>query len=594
MTENGIAQGSRKTVRATSFLTALLAGLLVVNLFVVGVVWQSLYQSRIQYEEQAAVAAGSLSHVLAHELGGTINSIDLALSAVMDEYVRQRDAGGVAGAALNRYIARMKARLPVLDALRIADSRGTVVYGSDVAPGSQTNIADRPHFVRLRDEANAGLVISRLQRSRVNGKWVVVFARRIEGPAGAFGGMAFGTISLDDLTTSFSRVDTGRNGSVSLRDTEMRILARHPVPQEPTQVIGERLDVPPLQDVIREGRDAGAYITDRTVDRVERRFSVRRIDKLPLYIVVGRSTRESLASWRDQMRRSLVLAALFLMTTLASSWQIYRNWLRREAATADLARAEEQVRRLNAELEQRVADRTAQLEAANKELEEFSYSLSHDLRSPLRAIDGFSKIVLEEHETQLDEEGKRQLRVVRDNSRRMGRLIDDILQFLRMGKRRMECRSVDMTRLAQAVFDELQVAMPLRRLRLEIGDLPRAWGDVEMIRMVVANLLSNAVKFSPSDTEATIEVGATAGEKENTYFVRDRGVGFDMRFADKLFRVFERVHPTGQYEGSAIGLAIVKRIVGRHGGRVWAEGKVDEGATFHFSLPRADGQPGGE
>jgi PAS domain S-box-containing protein len=251
--------------------------------------------------------------------------------------------------------------------------------------------------------------------------------------------------------------------------------------------------------------------------------------------------------------------------------------------------AEEALRRLTAELEQRVAQRTAQFEAANRELEEFSYSISHDMRTPLRAIDGFSKILLDEHGETLDSEGRRLQAEIRLNAQHMGRQLDAMLDFLNLGKRKLVATRIDMADMVRQVFAELVSSAPIPPARLETGPLPPAWGDREMIRQVMRNLLSNALKFSSPQRDAVIEVAGTANAQENTYRVRDNGVGFDMRYADKLFKVFERVHPTGQYEGTAIGLASVKRIVERHGGRAWAEGSVDGGATFYFSLPnRAD------
>jgi len=238
---------------------------------------------------------------------------------------------------------------------------------------------------------------------------------------------------------------------------------------------------------------------------------------------------------------------------------------------------------------QRIRERTEAQERANRELEAFAYSVSHDLRAPLRAIDGFSRILLEDYGDRFDGEGRHLLDAVRANTLRMGRLIDDILAFSRMAGREMQAATIDMAALAREVAAELQAAAVGRVVRFRIGELPAAQGDRAMIRQVLVNLLSNAVKFTQSRAEAVIEVDSSAAADGNAYHVADNGAGFDMRYVDKLFGLFQRLHGTGEFEGTGVGLAIVKRIVTRHGGRVWAEGKVGEGAEFHFSLPSAGG-----
>ena len=241
---------------------------------------------------------------------------------------------------------------------------------------------------------------------------------------------------------------------------------------------------------------------------------------------------------------------------------------------------EARIRRLNALLRQRVGV----LEVANKELEGFSYSTSHVLRTPLRAIDGFCQILLEDYSDRLDDEGKRLLGVVRSSAQEMAELIDGILGFLRLGRDPMSVGLIDMSVSVRTALEELEPKTRGRRLKIEVASLPNAFGDAAMIQRVWTNLLDNAIKFTARKADALIEVGALASGDETVYYVRDDGVGFDMQFAGKLFGVFNRLHGS-EFVGNGMGLAIVQRVVSRHGGRVWAEGKPDKGATFYFSLP---------
>ncbi len=247
-----------------------------------------------------------------------------------------------------------------------------------------------------------------------------------------------------------------------------------------------------------------------------------------------------------------------------------------------------EIQRLNGELELRVQERTAQLEMIVKELEAFTYSISDDMRGPLRAIDGFTRVLVEEYPDKLDGEGKRLLNIIRSNAGQMAQLIDGLLLFSRIGRQPLDQVDVNMEEIAQAAFDELQSGENTRQVLLELQELPAAFGDRNMIRQIFGGLLSNAFKFSRPRENPQIEIGhKEATGNQHVYYIRDNGVGFNMQYGEKLFGVFQRLHGVDEFEGTGVGLALVQRIVLRHGGRIWAEGEVNQGATFYFSLPKA-------
>ncbi|GGA85242.1 PAS domain S-box protein [Puia dinghuensis] len=244
-------------------------------------------------------------------------------------------------------------------------------------------------------------------------------------------------------------------------------------------------------------------------------------------------------------------------------------------------KADQDIRQLNADLRTNLAE----LERTNKDLEAFSYSVSHDLRAPLRSINGYARIILEDHPAQLDEELQRLFGNIQNNAKKMGMLIDDLLAFSRLGRRRVTKIPVDLTELACMALNDLDEG-ERTRARISIGALPSTKGDPSLLHQVMVNLISNAVKYSGKRAMPEIEIGSSENEEEYIYFVKDNGTGFDMAYAHKLFGVFQRLHNDHDFEGTGVGLAIVHRIITKHGGRVWAEGQPDRGATFYFSLPK--------
>lgn len=313
--------------------------------------------------------------------------------------------------------------------------------------------------------------------------------------------------------------------------------------------------------------------------------------------------------------RGGISVAVPMLPMLAESWSTMWSWIlghvalwllglvgivlgvrKLEQSAAETIKAQkaaaaaEEIRKLNVDLERRVQDRTAQLEKANKELEGFSYSVSHDLRAPLRAIDGFVRILCENYAGPLDAEGLRLLEVISTNAVRMAQLIDDLLAFAHLGRHKFKVADVDMGALVAEVVADLRQANPGRSIEWLINPLPHASGDLGVLRQVWVNLLANALKFTRQQEVAVIEAGCRQEGDDTVFFVRDNGVGFDMKYAGKIFGVFQRLHAHKEFEGTGVGLAMVERIISRHGGRIWAEGEVDHGATVYFTLPQAKDQ----
>lgn len=257
-----------------------------------------------------------------------------------------------------------------------------------------------------------------------------------------------------------------------------------------------------------------------------------------------------------------------------------------ELQTQELRESQATILVFNQQLEQRVRERTEQLESVNKELESFSYSVSHDLRAPLRAIHGYLNILNDDHASMLDSEGQRVLHIVLKNGQRIRQLIDDLLEFSKLGRTEFAKHDIRMEEVVHILVEEQRGLTPAAGKQAEfiIHAIPNARGDSAMIRQVWTNLISNGVKYSRKAGQPVVEIGSQEEGGKTLYFVKDNGAGFDMKYYDKLFGVFQRLHSVNEFEGTGVGLAIVQRVIARHGGTVWAEGKVNEGATFYFTL----------
>ena len=320
--------------------------------------------------------------------------------------------------------------------------------------------------------------------------------------------------------------------------------------------------------------------------------ALRAIPDSPWSLVARMDTAEAYGPMRKQLWQVAVMTGALLFGAAACVgllWRqqrvrFYREKRRQRRRCANRKRG---YRRLNAELEQRVAERTAQLQAANEELEAFSYSVSHDLRAPLRHVMGFADLLQKEAGPSLSEKSLAHLKTISQAAERMGELIDDLLAFSRAGRAELQKTDVNLDELVRETLGDFQADTQERNIAWEIHPLPAVWADRALLRQVLVNLISNAVKFTGARAEAKIEIGCAPNTNgETVIFIRDNGAGFDPQYAAKLFGVFQRLHSSAEFEGTGIGLANVQRIIRRHGGRTWAEGAVEGGATFYFSIPK--------
>ncbi len=726
-----------------SFTGRITTGIIIINLFVYLMVGLSLYQLRITYDQQVELSTQNLARSLELSISKIIDKIDVALLGIVDEAEKQLAAGKINQQSLNAFIALRHKRISELDNMRMAKPDGLISYGSPAPAAPLQTIADREYFIELRNNPKAGLVISKPVKGRITGKWVLIVARRVNNRDGSFGGVAYGSLTLEYLAKMFSSIDIGKHGSITMRDKDLAIVVRHPETNGVCSNIGMTNVSKLFRELVESGQTSKTYKAIYPVDNIERNYTYRKIADYPLYINVGQAPSDYLAPWRKEAAAWILLSLVFTVVTLVSARLLHkqrksemlamerlrsislytRNLIEASldplvtiskdgkirdvneatvnatgitkenligsdfsnyftdpdyaragyekvfsqgsvtdypltirhssgnitnvlynaslykdekgdvagvfAAARDVTRlkqTEEEIRKLNEELEERVVMRTAELrktglelqdsqralinmvedlngandklnllnadllrqknaiEAANQELEAFSYSVSHDLRAPLRAIDGFSLAVLEDYTDKLDEEGKNYLNRIRAASQRMSQLIDDILGLSRLGRSEINITSVDLGELAAEITEDLKKIYPDRQVETIIQKGIMVKGDRRLLRIALENLFSNAWKFTNSRPEARVEFGVAKTDNGPVCYVKDNGAGFDEAYADKLFTPFQRLHSTEEFPGTGIGLTTVKRIILRHGGRIWAESEQGKGAAFYFTI----------
>ena len=457
---------------------------------------------------------------------------------------------------------------PFIDRVFLADPAGTLMADNPVLPGVRgNNFAARDWYKGVTQHWKPYLsnVYQRAAEPRFN---VVAAAVPIEAEKRIVGILVL-QVQLDELVTWSTGVEIGPSGSVYFLDRAGQ-LGTHPKRPSHAPLLNYS-SVPVVPKVLRG--ESGVEIIFDPLESEQRVAAYAPVSGIGWGVIASEPTRTAFAARNDNLRRDLIFYGLLVGLTGLLAYVILRTLV-------GLKKAEDHIQTLNKDL----SDRALELQTANKELEAFSYSVSHDLRAPLRAIDGFSQALAEDYSETLDATGTDYLNRIRSGTRRMAELIDDLLNLSRVSRSAMKRAPVSLSAMAESILRDLQQADPERSVNIEIAHDVTADGDERLLRVALENLLGNAWKFTGKCEQPIVQFGILQHNGTPSYFVRDNGAGFDMAYADKLFGPFQRLHAMTEFNGTGIGLATVQRIVHRHGGRVWAEAEVEKGATFYFTL----------
>ena len=532
---------------------------------------------------------------------------------------RFQEARGTNIAAFTTFFERLNKLYASYSDFGLIETNGDLVACS-FSRKDPVNLSDRPHLrrvLRIRD-----LAIGEYQAGEGTNKPSLLFGYPILDERKKVVRVVYAALDLTALNKSIVMSELPEGGFIQILDRSGHVLGRYP---EPAEWVGKSVFDSPVFTTIRAKEEGSVEMAG--LDGVPMLYafsSIRNGQQANLFVNVGIPTVLAYAATKHILFLNFMILGVVAASALLAAWVCANRYVinpvnrlakatRRVTAgdlsartgippasgelhqlaqafdemAASLQQQRNEINDLNASLERRVADRTAQLESSNKELEAFSYSVSHDLRAPLRHVGAYVEMLRQESGGALTENGRRHLAIISQAARQMGNLIDDLLSFSREGRAVLRRTLIRMEEPVNQVLLELKNDTEGRNIQWTIGAMPQVFADWAMMKQVWMNLFSNAAKYTRHKERAEVNVGCRLLETEFEFYVRDNGAGFDMQYADKLFGVFQRLHSDGEFEGTGIGLANVRRIVSRHGGRTWAEGKVGEGATFYFTLPKA-------
>ncbi len=551
----------------------------VANLFFIGLAGVSLWQSRSRYEERAEIVTRNLALALAGQIANSIDKIDLTVFTVAEEVEKQLAGGGIDARTLNAFISRHHARLGDLDGLCAVNAPGEILYGIGVNPDVRTSVADRDNYIRLRDDPNAGLLITGPVAGRVSGRWEIHFARRVNQPDGSFAGLVYGTMGLEHFLATFSRVDVGRHGALTLRDGQLALIVRYPEPKNISDIIGTKNATPELQRAVQLQKDAGTYRSVRVFDKIPRTYSYHQVAGSAFYIIVGAAPEDYLAAWRSEAAGLSALVGVFLLGTLLASRMVYRGTMRRNAAIQALEQA------------------TARAESANRAKSEFLAMMSHELRTPLNGVLGFADLLWN---TPLTNEQAEHVRTIQNSSNHLLDIVNDILDFfsIEKGAMRLESAPICLSDLVETSCQAIRKTAADKGLELRCETAPgvpdQITGDARRIRQILINLLGNAVKFT-SEGSVVLRLAPTAeaGRGFLNFSVEDTGPGIPFETLARLFKPFTQADSTRSraFGGAGLGLAVSQRLAEAMGGSITVSSTPGKGSTFTFHFPLASPPP---